>query len=150
MGFGYSVGVTLLVTSGLISLGKCNEGDQQPNKAPGPGLYNSIGESINTPGKAMPTQIHLPHEENPSLILKDSVTKLATEHEKHDDALGHEDETIKVRPPWRKPHHFWLMHQEKKRRQRARMSVLEGDEMDRKIQEGAWNINQLAMKGAMK
>ena len=77
MGFANSVGVFMIVTSSLISLGKCNEGEQQPNKAPGPGLYNSIGESINTPGKAMPTQIHLPHEENPSLILKDSVKKLA-------------------------------------------------------------------------
>ena len=29
------------------------------------------------------------------------------------------------------------------------MSVLEGDQMDEKIQEGAWNINHLAMKGAI-
>merc|ERR1711894_563133 len=38
-----------------------NGGEQQPNKPSGPGLWNSIGESIKTPGEAMPTQIHLPH-----------------------------------------------------------------------------------------
>ena len=53
-----------------------NEGNIQPNKPAGPGLWNSIGENLKTPGQAMPTQVHLEHETNPQLLLKDSVNKM--------------------------------------------------------------------------
>ena len=47
---------------------------QQPNKVAGPGLWNSIGEGLKTPGKAMPTQIHLPHDiENPGMTNKQII-----------------------------------------------------------------------------
>ena len=101
-----------------------NGGEQQPNKPSGPGLWNSIGKSIKTPGEAMPTQIHLPHGllyDHPAMLdgsQKGDLKRKMMEKE-NDEALGHEDETIMVRPPWRRPHHYWLMRQEKKRRQKG-------------------------------
>ena len=130
------MGVYILTWSVLIFLGAVqstapglvdkpgNEGEQQPNKPSGPGLWNSIGESIKTPGEAMPTQIHLPHGllyDHPAMLdgsQKDDLKRKNMEKE-NDEALGHEDETIMVRPPWRRPHHYWLMRQEKKRRQKG-------------------------------
>ena len=53
------------------------EGIQQPNKVAGPGLWHSIGENLKTPGEAMPITVHLPHETNPTLLLKDSVKTMA-------------------------------------------------------------------------
>ena len=48
------------------------------------------------------------------------VFTFTKEHEKHEELLGHEDETLLVRPPWRQPHHFWLRHHEKKKRERGK------------------------------
>ena len=42
------------------------------------------------------------------------------EQQAHDEALGHEDEMLMVQPPWRRPHHYWLMHQERKKRKRGK------------------------------
>ena len=78
-----SVGFVILIVSAVKSTAPGlndkagNGGEQQPNIPAGSGLWNSIGENLKTPGEAMPTQIHLPHEENPALIIKDSVKKLA-------------------------------------------------------------------------
>ena len=104
-----------------------NEGEQQENKDAGKGLWNSIGESIKTPGEAMPTQVDLPHDHDEyddlyndqelgNISQKKNLMSSMVER-RRDDALGQEDETIMVRPPWRRPHHFWLMRQEKKRRE---------------------------------
>ena len=83
MRFRNSVGFVICIISAVKSTAPGlvdkagNEGQQQPNNPAGSGLWNSIGENLNTPGEAMPTKIHLPHEENPALIIKDSVKKLA-------------------------------------------------------------------------
>ena len=42
------------------------------------------------------------------------------EQQAHDEALGHEDEMLMVQPPWRRPHRYWLMHQERKKRKRGK------------------------------
>ena len=42
------------------------------------------------------------------------------EQQAHDEALGQEDEMLMVQPPWRRPHHYWLMHQERKKRKRGK------------------------------
>ena len=82
MMFRNSVGLVILLVSSvtysapvLLDIAR-NDGEQQQNEPAGSGLWNSIGVNLKTPGEAMPTKIHLPHEENPSLIIKDSVKKL--------------------------------------------------------------------------
>ena len=102
-----------------------NDGKAASNKEAGAGLWNSIGESIKTPGEALPTQIHLPHgplHDHPA--MPDSSQKKesarALQEKQADEALGHEDETIMARPPWRRSHHYWLMHQEKKKKQKSK------------------------------
>ena len=42
------------------------------------------------------------------------------EQQARDEALGREDEMLMVQPPWRRPHHYWLMHQERKKRKRGK------------------------------
>ena len=65
-------GALLLVIIGVHS--ENPNAQQQPNKVAGPGLWNSIGEGLKTPGKAMPTQLHLPHDiENPGMTNKQIV-----------------------------------------------------------------------------
>ena len=65
-------GVLLLLILGVHS--ENPNAQQQPNKVAGPGLWNSIGEGLKTPGKAMPTQIHLPHDiENPGMTNKQII-----------------------------------------------------------------------------
>ena len=83
MMFRNSVGFVILLVSTvtytapvLLDIAR-NDGEQQQNEPAGSGLWNSIGENLKMPGEAMPTKIHLPHEENPSLIIKDSVKKMA-------------------------------------------------------------------------
>ena len=74
----YNLGVLLFLAAVVrsVPIFEANEGNMQPNKPAGPGLWNSIGEHLKTHGEAMPTQVHLPHETNPRLILKDSVNKM--------------------------------------------------------------------------
>ena len=65
-------GFVLLLIIGVHS--ENPNAQQQPNKVAGTGLWNSIGEGIKTPGKAMPTQIHLPHDiENPGMTNKQII-----------------------------------------------------------------------------
>ena len=65
-------GVLLLVIVGVHSDNP--NAQQKPNKVAGPGLWNSIGEGLKTPGKAMPTLIHLPHDiENPGMTNKQII-----------------------------------------------------------------------------
>ena len=122
----FSVSVIKSTASGVPEKSG-NEGEQQENKDAGTGLWNSIGESIKTPGEAMPTQVDLPHDHDEyddlyndqelgNINQKTNLMSSMVARRK-DDALGQEDETIMVRPPWRRPHHFWLMKQEKKRRE---------------------------------
>ena len=47
------------------------------------------------------------------------------EQQAHDEALGHEDEMLMVQPPWRRPHHYWLMHQERKKRKRGKYLIVD-------------------------
>ena len=125
MGGFHIVGIVILFVGLSQSYEKSgNDGKAESNKDAGPGLWNSIGESIKTPGEAMPTQIHLPHGllyDHPAMPDSTQKKELARAHQEKqaDEDLGHEDETIMARPPWRRPHHFWLMHQEKKKKQKG-------------------------------
>ena len=115
MGCAQIVGIALIFIGLAQSYEESsNLGVKPPNKDAGPGLWNSIGENIKTPGEALPTQMSDSSEQKafPGLLSSKMF------HERQaDEALGHEDETIMVRPPWRRPHHYWIMRQEKKRRQ---------------------------------
>ena len=65
-------GVLVLLIIGVHS--ENPNAQQQPNKVASTGLWNSIGEGLKTPGKAMPTQIHLPHDiENPGMTNKQII-----------------------------------------------------------------------------
>ena len=64
------------------------QGDEQENKQAGPGLWNSIGENLKTYGEALPVTVHLPHETNPTLLLKDSI-KTMVKGNHYKTGLGH-------------------------------------------------------------
>ena len=43
---------------------------------PAPAQYpKDLGAGLKMPGEAMPTRVHLPHETNPTLLIKDSIKK---------------------------------------------------------------------------
>ena len=62
----------LLCNVNAVPLLSAMEGQPAPSK-----YKKELGADLRTPGEAMPTRVHIPHETNPTLLMKDSIKKAA-------------------------------------------------------------------------